>query len=215
MTVTTMLKKDHEVLRRKLEFLETALQVAPQSVFVLRDMCHSLTKMLEAHIRREEQAMAPYSNRIRAILQYQAGEDHADQRTVLRDVNTMLLGGIKMPTSIVVDRLSHLIEELREHMAEEEREIFPAIDKAEEAVRLGATVPLSPLITEQMSANAVMRAFPATRPVFEKHGIQCGCEGCDCLDELAWRRGLDAKALVKELQDAVEHPDEAGELVSA
>ena len=135
MTVTAMLKKDHEVLRRKLEFIETALQVAPQSVFVLRDMCHSLTNMLDAHIRREEQALAPYANRIRAILQYQAGEDHADQRTVLRDVNTMLLAGIKMPTSTVVDRLSHLIEELREHMADEEQHLFPAIDKAEEEVQ--------------------------------------------------------------------------------
>jgi iron-sulfur cluster repair protein YtfE (RIC family) len=214
MAVTGTLRKDHEVLRRKLEFLETALQVAPQSVFVLRDMCHSLTKMLEAHIRREEQALAPYGNRIRAILQYQAGEDHADQRTVLRDINTMLLAGIKMPTSRVVNRLSHLIEELREHMAEEERELFPAIDKAEAEVRSGATVPLPPLITEQMSANAVMRAFPATRPVFEKYGIRCGCDACDCLDELAWRCGLDAKALVKELQEAVEQPAQAVELVS-
>jgi len=117
-----------------------------------------------------------------------------------------LLAGIKMPTSIVVDRLSHLIEELREHMAEEEREVFPAVEKAEKEVRWGTAVPLPPLITEQMSANAVMKAFPATRAVFEKHGIQCGCNGCDCLDELAWRRGFDAKELVEELQQAAEAP---------
>ena len=206
MAVTEPLKKDHEVLRRKLEFLEAALQVAPQSVFVLRDMCHSLTKMLDTHIRREEQALSPYTNRIRAILRYRAGQDHADQQVVLRDINTMLLAGIKMPTSTVVNRLSHLIEELREHMAEEEREVFPAVEKAEEEVRPGAMVPLPPLITNQMSANAVMKVFPATRRVFEKHGVTCGCEGCDCLDELAWRRGLEAKELVKELQQAAAEP---------
>ena len=200
MATTAMLKKDHEVLRRKLEFIETALQVAPQSVFVLRDMCYSLTKMLEAHIRREEAALAPYTNRIREILRYRAGHDHADQQQVLGDVNTMLLAGIKMPTSTVVNRLSHLIEELREHMAEEEREVFPVVEKAEEEVRPGAMLP--PLITEQMSANAVTKAFPATRPVFEKHGIRCGCDGCECLEELAWRRGLDAKELVEELEQA-------------
>ena len=78
MATTAMLRKDHEVLRRKLEFIETALQVAPQSVFVLREMCHSLTKMLDAHIRREEEVLAPYTNRVRAILRYREGHDHAD-----------------------------------------------------------------------------------------------------------------------------------------
>jgi len=204
MPVTTMLKKDHEVLRRKLEFLEAALHVAPQSVFVLREMCHSLTKMLDAHIRREEQALAPHANRVRAILRYRAGEDHADQQQVLRDINTMLLAGIKMPTSTVVNRLSHLIEELREHMVDEEQHLFPAVDKAEEEVPKAGETTLTPMITGQMSANAVMKAFPATRAVFEKQGVRCGCEGCECLDELAWRRGLDAKALVEELQLAAE-----------
>ena len=200
MAVTAVLKKDHEVLRRKLEFIETALQVAPQSVFVLREMCHSRTKMLNAHIRREEQALMPYANRIRAILRYREGHDHADQQQVLGDINTMLLAGIKMPTSTVVARLSHLIEELREHMAEEEREVFPAVDAAEEERREPEET-LKPLIAEHMSANAVMKTFPATRRVFEKHGIRCGCEGCDCIDELAWRYGLEAKGLVEELQE--------------
>src|SRR3989338_4181473 len=180
MATTAMLRKDHEVLRRKLEFIETALQVAPQSVFVLREMCHSLTKMLDAHIRREEEALAPYTSRIRAILRYREGHDHADQQQVLRDINMMLLAGIKMPTSTVVYRLAHLIEELREHMAQEEREVFPAVDRVEEEVPRGAMLPLPPLITEQMSANAVMKTFPATRPVFKKYGIRCGCDGCDC-----------------------------------
>ena len=127
----------------------------------------------------------------------------------------MLLAGIKMSTSTVVYRLSHLIEELREHMAEEEREVFPAVEKAEEEVRPGAAVPLPPLITEQMSANAVMKAFPATCPVFKKYGIRCGGDGCDCLDEMAWRCGLDAQALVKELQEAAAAPEETAELVEA
>ena len=204
MAVTTMLKKDHEVLRRKLEFLEAALQMAPQTPFVLRDMCHSLTRMLDEHIRREEQTLAPYTNRISALFRYRAGQDHADQRLVLRDVNTLLLEGIKMPTSTVVSRLSHLIDELREHMAEEEQQVFPAVDRAEEA-HPEPVEPQAPMILEGMSANAVMHTFPATRPVFEKYGIRCGCDGCDCLDELAWRHGLDVKTLIQELQDTA-HP---------
>ena len=201
MAVTTMLKKDHEVLRRKLEFLEAALQVAPQSPFVLREMCHSLTRMLDEHIHREDEALMPYANRIRAILHYRADQDHADQRLILRDVNALLLQGLKMPTSKVVSLLSHLIEELREHMAEEEREVFPAVEQAEgEQPSPGEA--LRPLIAEHMSANAIMKTFPTTRGVFEKHGIRCGCEGCECLDEIAWRYGLEAKKLVEELQQA-------------
>lgn len=214
MTVTAMLKKDHEVLRRKLEFLETAMQVAPQSVFVLRDMCHSLTKMLDAHIRREEQAVAPHTNRIQALLKYRAGKDHTDQRQVLRDINTMLLAGIKMPTSTVVYRLAHFIEELREHMADEEAHLFPAVDKAEQE-KPWVSEELKPMITEQMSANAVMKAFPATRAVFEKHSVRCGCEGCECLDELAWRRGMDVKELIQELREAADPPELAVAKASA
>ena len=201
MAVTTMLKKDHEVLRRKLGFLEAALQVAPQSPFVLREMCHSLTRMLDEHIHREDEALMPYANRIRAILRYRADQDHADQRLILLDVNALLLQGIKMPTSKVVNLLSHLIEELREHMAEEEREVFPAVEGAEEECREPKET-LKPLIAEHMSANVVMKTFPATRRVFEKHGIACGCEGCDCLDELAWRHGLDVKELMENLRQA-------------
>ena len=205
MAVTTMLKKDHEVLRRKLEFLEAALQVTPQMPFVLREMCHSLARILDEHIHREDEALMPYANRIRTILRYRADQDHADQRLILRDVNALLLLGIKMPTGKVVSLLSHLIEELREHMAEEEREVFPAVDEAEEEHHEPEQV-LKPLIAEHMSANAIMKAFPATRRVFEKHGVTCGCEGCDCLNELAWRRGLEAKELVKELQQAAAEP---------
>ncbi len=54
-----------------------------------------------------------------------------------------------------------------------------------------------------MTANAVMRRFPETVAVFGRYGVVPGVCGCDCLDELAWHRGLDAAALIQELEAAV------------
>jgi iron-sulfur cluster repair protein YtfE (RIC family) len=162
-------------------------------------MGYALAKILNQHIKREESALRPYSNRVRAVLRRREHQDHADQHRVLRDMHALLQPGTMMPVSLVVPRLVHLIDELREHMAEEERDIFPTVDRAEAEQPSLVHAPAS-LITEQMSANAVITQFPSTKPVFEKYGIRCGCDGCDCLDELEWRCGIDAGKPIDELQ---------------
>lgn len=201
MTVTQMLRKDHEILRTKLDFLEGVLQVAPSAPLVLRNICHSLTRLFDEHVRREEDTLRPFMYRIEPVMREWELRGHAAQHAVLHDLNSLLLLGIKVSTSMVVERLARLIGELREHMATEEKIIFPIIDRAAEEAE-PVHEPLSPMIAPGMSANAVMRAFPATADVFKRHGIECGCEGCECLDELAWRRGLDAGALIEELKAA-------------
>ena len=118
-----------------------------------------------------------------------------------------------VPTSVVVSRLSHLIDELREHFSEEERCMFPCVDHAE-ALRPEKAHAPEPLITEGMSANAIVRTYPETARVFERHGICCGIDACDCLDELAWRHGEDVDALLRELR-AVAQAHEPGPMVPA
>jgi len=54
-----------------------------------------------------------------------------------------------------------------------------------------------------MTANAVMKRFPETAPVFGRYGIVPGACACDCLDELAWHRGMDVEALIQELEAAL------------
>lgn len=209
MTITAVLRKDHEVLRRKLETLEGALQVAPQAPHMLRELCFSLAKLLNAHIAREARAVRPYRHRLARVLQERTHHDHANQRLILRDLNALLRQG-HVPTSVVASRLSHLIDELREHFSEEERYVFPCVDHAE-ALRPEQAHAPEPLITEGMSANAIVRTYPETAQVLERHGICCGIDGCDCLDELAWRRGLDVDTLLAELRAAAKE----GELASA
>lgn len=200
---TDTLKKDHELLRKKLEFLEAAMQVAPEAQFALREMCWSLARMLKEHIQREEQVLAPYSNRIRALTPYRFAQDHVDQQAMLRDVNGLLLRGIKAPVGEVVLPLGHLIEDLREHMEKEECEVFPVVDQI--AAQPSHAAPPSsvgsarPLITQTMTVNYVLKIHPQAREIFQAFKVDWEIDGCHCLDELYWRRGVQVDALVQAL----------------
>lgn len=165
MGVTECVRQDHRILRAKLRLLEAAMQVAPEAQFVLREMCWSLARMLDAHITHENEVLEPYSNRIKALTKERMAQEHADQRVVLRDVNTLLLGGLKTPVSAVVPPLAHLIEELRAHMAQEEGELFPLVDRiaAEQSPTLTAPPPFTtPQITDTIPPPVCRPGGPAT-----------------------------------------------------
>jgi hypothetical protein len=50
----------------------------------------------------------------------------------------------------------------------------------------------------------VVRDFPRTQPMFERLFINVPVEGCTCLDEVAWRHGMEAKELLALLAQAVD-----------
>ena len=129
MGATEHLRREHQLLRANLRLLEVAMQMVPEAPFVLRQMCGSLARMLEDHIWHEAEAFRPYSGQIQGLMQARMARDHADQQIVLRDVNALLLRGFNVPTSHVVLPLAHLIDELLEHMGEEEHELFPLVDR--------------------------------------------------------------------------------------
>lgn len=133
MSVTERLTQDHQLLRAELRLLEAAVRMGPDAEAVLGEMCSLFARMLEEHIRHEVETLRPYRNRIEALRREQMAHDHADQQIVLRDVNSLLLRGRHTPISKVVLPLGHLIEELREHMDEEERAMFPLVDRIAEA----------------------------------------------------------------------------------
>ena len=203
MPITETLRKDHQLLRKRLEFLEAAMQVAPEAQFALREMCWSLAHLLDAHIKREERVLAPYYNRIGALIQHRASHDHADQRAVLRDVNALLLGGIKAPVSRVVPSLAQLIEELREHMAEEEQEVFPMVDRMARERLAGSPTGTRPVVKASMTVNHVLHLYPNALAIFQAFQIDCDADGLHCLDELYWRRGIEVEALLESLNRAV------------
>ena len=205
MGATEMLKHDHQILRAKLKLLESAMQLLPESTFVLREMCWSLARMLEQHIQREVEVLRPYRNRIQALTNERMAEEHADQQIVLQDVNALLLGGMRVQANEVLPLLSKLLDELREHMDEEERHVFPLVDRivAERSHTPVPVPPIPPLITEDMTINRVLHLYPTARNVFKAFQVDCEVEGLHGLDELHWRRGVDVSALLRVLNQAV------------
>lgn len=51
-----------------------------------------------------------------------------------------------------------------------------------------------------MSPNAITHRYPAASSLFDQLHIDRQQEGCDSLDELAWRRGMNVAELLAELQ---------------
>mgnify|MGYP001603036910 FL=1 len=204
MSLTEPVRKDHQILRAKLRLLEAAMRVAPEAQFVLREMCWSLAQMLDDHIKHEIEVLQPYRNRIQALTQEHMAQEHADQQVVLRDVNALLLRGLHTPMSKVVPPLAHLIEELREHMDQEEREVFPIVDQiAAEESRRPPTQADPLLITETMTVNHILRIHPKARGIFLAFKVDGEGDGLHCLDELYWRRGIDVAALLRQLNQSV------------
>jgi len=208
MHVTDELRTDHQILRAKLRLLEAAMRVAPEAQFVLREMCWSLAQMLDDHIKHEIEVLQPYRNRIQALTQEHMAQEHADQQVTLQDVNALLLRGLHTPMSKVVPPLAQLIEELRKHMDQEEREVFPLVDQiaAEESRRAPTQADLL-LITEAMTVNHILHVHPKARGIFRAFKVDCECDGLHCLDELYWRRGIDVAALLRRLNQPGTEPE--------
>ena len=47
------LRRDHEILRTKLDVLEGTLRMTPPTTwFILRELCYTLSRQLQGHVRR-------------------------------------------------------------------------------------------------------------------------------------------------------------------
>lgn len=149
MATTEHLKQAHAVMRHKLNLLEGLLTTSPHAS-AIKDLCLSLGRLLDEHVRREEAAMAPYAHRLDARLRTRALGDHADERALLRDINELFVSGQHASTSAIAPRLLGLIDHLRDHMALEEHEVFPTIDDAEQQLRAR----MAACVEDLASANA-------------------------------------------------------------
>lgn len=54
-----------------------------------------------------------------------------------------------------------------------------------------------------LSVNEVIRLYPSTVEVFNRHGIDACCGGAASVHDAALRDGADAQLLVAELQQAI------------
>jgi len=67
----------------------------------------------------------------------------------------------------------------------------------------------SDALDETMTVNWVLHEHPEAKPAFERLLIDLPFEGCDCLDEVAWRHGLESRELLEQLQRAIDAPAES------
>ena len=61
-------------------------------------------------------------------------------------------------------------------------------------------------LSETMTVQEVMRRYPNTRSVLEGLRIDRRFEGYDCLDEVAWRQGMESWKLLALLEEEVARP---------
>lgn len=191
METTHVLRQDHALLRKKLTLLASALYVAPEARFVIREMCFSLHRMLQDHLERERR-LIPRSEFAQGV----PNLDHFEADTMLRAVNELLLSGMRSSMPVIVARLSQVIDTLTVQMEEQESALFPTVD---ESCSQGATTLQAP-ISGTMSVNEILHRYPQTEQVFEQLHVNRLREGYDSVDELAWRHGMEVSHILEQLR---------------
>ena len=128
------LQAEHQLIRHTLSALQEVLANSQPSD-VAQDVHQAVVELLEAHIRKEEQATAPYDCQIQAVLRADRLRDHAEPKIVLRDLGMLFAAWRHVPTGLLAIHLTHLIDELRECFDDEEQRVFPIVEHAEEDAR--------------------------------------------------------------------------------
>jgi len=204
MNAVERIKRDHVILRAKLSVLEGALAMGSETWCVLREVCQTLSRQLQNHIKREEALATACKEALTGAALTHLAVEHMDEPELLRRVNRLFIEEQGHSLAVIKPALSRLIHGLRAHM-DEEAELFPVLEHvlaSREALPTREPQAASH-VTEVMAVNRVLQEFPATKRVFDRLFVNVPLEGCDCLDEVAWRRGMEARDLVDTLEAAI------------
>jgi hemerythrin-like domain-containing protein len=135
MSVREELLHDHQVLRAKLDLLEQWLPHAHAAPFTLLNLVRTIARRLHQHTERERAVM----ERLSSARHGQASpptdrllHDHRDQDETLTILEELLAKGRACEADHVITYATHLIDSLREHMADEEERFFPLLEQAED-----------------------------------------------------------------------------------
>ena len=217
MNAIERLKRDHQVLRTKLDVLEAALGMGPETWFVLREVCFTLSRQLQDHIKREEELVVACRKAMNPKVLAEVAVEHHDEPEHLRTINRLFVSDARDAFERIKPALTEVIHGLRRHMAEEEFELFPILERVLGAQHEtpDATAPSSPpRIDEVMTVNRIVQQFPCTKLVFQRLFINIPLEGCTCLDEVAWRHGMESRELLNSLETVIQSGHTASEGVS-
>ena len=206
MNAIDRLKRDHKILRSKLDLLEAALTMKADTWFVLREVCFSLSRQLRDHMRREELLVSICKEQVDPKVLKHVSVEHQDEPQLLRTINKLFVSEKSHSLEHIKPALTEVISGLRHHMEEEEKMMFPAIERLLQPSALD--LPRRSLATdrldETMTVNCLVKEYPKTRPVLEHLFVNVPVEGCNCLDEVAWRHGMDSQELLRTLEETIQ-----------
>ncbi|MBI1992707.1 MAG: hemerythrin domain-containing protein, partial [Candidatus Omnitrophica bacterium] len=130
MRAVDRLKRDHEILRSKLDVLEGALGMGPETWYVLREVCFTLARQLRDHIKREEALVAACRRAMNPSLLAEIVLAHRDEPAHLTAINRLFVSQTAQSVDRITPGLLEVIHGLRRHMASEEQELFPILERA-------------------------------------------------------------------------------------
>ena len=204
MSIVEELQRDHHMLREKMELLHSAVALAPDAWFVLRESGFVLRRRLQTHSEREAQASAachaPDGNRVLAHVMIR----HQGSLQALAQLNRLLMAEQpEQSLEAVRTAVRAVIVTLKRECNQQEAYLFPLLAQFTDAPAppMGAVMP--PHLDETTVINRVLCEYPQAQSVFERHGVNLVYEGYDRVDEVAWRHGLTGGEFLAEMAVAI------------
>ncbi len=198
--VPGQLRRDHRLLNAHLTVLTSAASMAPETWLVLRNEYLTITKRLEDHARLEANVLA--------LLGDVPGDRmarHDDRLRSLKLLGRFFVEGYPLgPLKGIWDALLSVAEGLREEIRLQNAEVLPKLERVLDSPAPAPT--RGTLLHPEMTVERVLLDYPQARPVFDRLFVSEAFEAYDCLDEVAWRRGLSVEELLENLQQAIRPP---------
>ncbi len=135
MSVREDLLHDHHILRAKLDLLEQWLPHTHAAPFALLKLIRTIARRLQQHTEREHAAIESLSSARHGQASPPTDHllhDHRDQNETLTILEDLLAKGRACEADHGITYATHLIDSLREHMADEEERFFPFLEQAED-----------------------------------------------------------------------------------
>jgi hypothetical protein len=199
------LYRDHDLCRKKLDALESALTLGEELQLVVRELCFTLSVYLREHIRRESGVIASCDGPLSAKELVRFADGHGEESHAFHTTTLQLTGNSPGALRKVYAALPLAITWLRYHMDEQEYKLFPVL--AWVLRHSGAVKPdelmMRGMLSEDMTVQHVIEGYPATEPFFRDCFVDPCIEGSDALDEVAWRHGLDSGQFLAQLETVI------------
>ena len=92
MNAIERLKRDHAILRSKLDVLEAGLRMGPKTWYVLREVCFTLSRQLRNHRQRERDLVMACRKAMKPHGLAEVAVEHRDEPEHLRTINRLFVG---------------------------------------------------------------------------------------------------------------------------